>query len=406
MIRNYQVFLTPIIYENVYKPSEIDITDRVVNISQITQEVDAGDYDVGVFVYGDISLKVTNYDGYFSNENDPRSIFVHSRDLSKIRIVYQDSVGNLLTFFRGLISEEGSRQDDQKDEVTFRVLALDSVFRKVKTRTGMVLSKADAYENFRRLLTSDTKITSVLNYNPAKINPKVNTVVDDASFFDEKPLRESIDALLIGCNSVLQIDDVGDMVVRSRKENNNIAWEFYNFSDGLDRENIIKTTEVNNGLQRVFNSVIVRGKEKEQNGNFTDPRYVKYFNLRSKTIELGYMTDEFKMRPIARSIAEEFAMPRFELEITVATEAAKDIKMLDKVRVFADYKYNKPDDETFLPLFNIHRFGQVRFPFTQGNSFIDSNVKWKVIGIEHDVKKLETVLKLRQAGEVNFEGWE
>lgn len=408
MIRSYNVYLTQIIRPDDYAPFEIDITERVLEngVSKILQQVDAGDYDRGIFTYGEVSLTVNNKDGYFSDERDPRSIFVHSRDLCKIRVEYVDSDGNPYNFFQGLIAEEGTRDDDKRMQVRFRVLARDSVFNKVKTRTGIVANGVSAFENFRRLLTGDPKVESIINFNPAKINPLVNTLVDDASFFDERPLRESIDALLVGCNSVLQIDSVGDIVIRSRRANTNTPFEFFNYGDQLGRENIIELSEVNNGLQRVFNSVIVRGEARDNNGNFTDPRYVKYYNLRSKEISLEYLTDEFKMRDIARSIAEESSMPRLEVQMTVATEDAKDIQMLDLVRVRASPRHIAQPDSTPLPLWGSFVWGQSTWPITEGNSLLDPNVMWKVIAIEHTPRDLTTTIKLRQRGTVNFEGWE
>ena len=85
----YKVYFTPKLTATTYG-TEIEVSAKIIDtgVSTMKRSIDAGDYDIGVFYYGDVTLKAINKNGYLSQIHDHRSIFTYSRDLTKVRIEY------------------------------------------------------------------------------------------------------------------------------------------------------------------------------------------------------------------------------------------------------------------------------------------------------------------------------
>ena len=395
-IRQYQVLITPLVDKDVYGEEidvtkDIDLSDYIKEggIGTIKRDVDNGDYDIGVFTYGSITVRALNLDGRFNDENDWRSIFPYTRDKAKVVINFLDPDGNAPISFDGLINEEGTRQDFLKDEVKFKVLSRDSVIRKTKV-TGGRITNGSFFSTAIKNIINVPEITAVLTYDESKINVGIDLEIDDGAWFDNKTSKEALDALMVASASVMTIED-GTMVVRTREENSGSVFFFYGHGDLFGRENILNIKNLNTGMQRMFNSIVVNNSE------VSDQTYIDTYSLRQKKIDFGFITDDVKETDIANRILEEFKVPKLELEIETATETAKDLKLFDLVAI--DYPYRvKPSDENPLPTYGVSRYGQARYPLIQGNMKIRPALAFKVVGFQEKPKSFRTVVKLRQRG--------
>ena len=197
----YFVYFTPLENSdsNLYG-DEIDVSDRIrlSGIGNIRRSIDSSDYDIGVFVFSDLELTGYNFNGYFNDETDTRSIFSTTRDRCKVRIVIQDvtlvknTSGTVLSetindtnTYRGLINEEATRLDITSDSIRFKVLSRDSVLRTTKISGGVVTDGMTFGAAIEAILNVPI-ITSVLNFNAADINPSLDLEIDDGGFFDNK----------------------------------------------------------------------------------------------------------------------------------------------------------------------------------------------------------------------------
>jgi putative ubiquitin-RnfH superfamily antitoxin RatB of RatAB toxin-antitoxin module len=68
-VRQYQVLITPLVSRDQYGTEldvtkDIDLSDYIKEggIGTIKQDIDNGDYDVGVFTYGSITMRAFNLD--------------------------------------------------------------------------------------------------------------------------------------------------------------------------------------------------------------------------------------------------------------------------------------------------------------------------------------------------------
>ena len=401
-IRQYQVLITPLVDKDTYGTEidvtkDIDLSDYIKEggIGSIKQDVDNGDYDIGVFTYGSITIRALNLDGRFNDEMDWRSIFKYSRDKAKIVVNFLDLKGNTLISFNGLINEDGTRQDFLKDEVKFKVLSQDSVIRKTKVAGGTI-TNGTSFSTAIKSIINVPDITSVLAYDESKINVGLDLTIDDGTWFDNKTTKVALDALMVASSSVMVIES-GVMVVRTREENSGSVFSFYGHGDLFGRENILNITNLNTGVQRMFNSVVVNGRE------VSNSALIETYGLRQKNIDLGFIADNTKLEAIGGNILDEFKVPKLELEIETTTETAKGLNLFDLVSV--DYPYRvKPADESTLPTYGVSRYGEAVYPFIQGNMKIRPALAFKVIGFQEKPKDYKTVVKLRQRGSTISDG--
>lgn len=409
----YKVYFTPMINTLTKEyGDEIDVSDRIKmsGVGSIRRSIDSADYDIGLFTFSDLELSAFNYNGYF-NENDWRSIFPTERDLCKVRVVFQeielvrDSNGTVLSetttetsTFRGLINDAATRLDITNDTIRFKVLSRDSVFRTTKIIEGIVQNGMTFKVAFETIL-SDTRVTSILNLINNNINPDLDLEIDNGNWFDNKTLKEALDKLLLASNSVLLINDDGDIFIRSRVPDDTIpVVNLYRKNELHKRENIIDITSYNNGLQRTFNSFVISGSV---NGVIaTDDNFVLTYGLLQKKISLPFVSDDVTETFISNNLLNEFKAPKIELRVKVSSKLARTINLLDRVSVSYPLRITPPQPGYFLPVLGITELGDPTMPLPRlsGSLSIPARYGFKVLEIEDNPEKFTSTLLLRQIG--------
>ena len=123
----YQVLFTVLIDNDNYGNTidvtqDVDITDFIKSVSNITNEIDNGDFDIGVFTFGDITLNCKNHERKFSPADDWKSIFPFKRDRTKVFIKFFDEDNNTSFSFRGMINDDDTTADLKKNDVKLTIL--------------------------------------------------------------------------------------------------------------------------------------------------------------------------------------------------------------------------------------------------------------------------------------------
>lgn len=390
--KQYKIYLTPRISEFEYG-TEIQISAEILfnGIKTMKKSIDSSDYEVGVYTYGDINLKLINKNGKYNDENDGRSIFKYTRDLAKIRVDYSDNNGDV-TRFKGLINDEATKQNFNKEEITFRVLSIDSIIRTTKVAGGLITSGILASVAIKSIL-NQAKILSALNYSASNINVDQDFTVDIGSKFDNKNARKALNDLLVASNSVLIIDKNDNIIVRSRDENSGDILNLYGPYDENMRQNIHSVRRYNSGRHRTFTSIKIGGIEVSDNG------FVLDYGYRQLERTLDFITNDATKTTVAKKILGEFKVPRIELQISVPTHVVRNAELLDSVSVNYPLRV-KRDNNKFLPIVGITKIGdaEMTIPSVFGNASIHPSVGFKIIEISENPSKFETVLKLRQFG--------
>jgi len=400
---SYKVIIQPLTANNIYG-AEIDVTDQVreTGVSKIKQGIDSTDYDFGVFLYDDLTIKVANSNGKFNDAFDSRSIFIAGRDRAKVKIIYRnfdkDTDGfyqetDTITFL-GMINEEATRENFASETVNLKVLSRDSVIRNTKVASGAIAAGVTVKSAIETIINTP-RITSILTFSAANINPDLNIVLDVGSVYDNESTRTVLTDLLRISNSVMIIDDSDNMIVKSRAEDTTRdILNLFGKSDELGRENIKSISQYNSGLHRMFNSVKVNGVEK------SDTAIAAGFGERTKELTFESITDPVKSTDIATRLLNEFKAPKIELLLDVPTEVAKNVELLDRVSVNFPLRVHRPSPGNFLPVIGVATIGDTETPLpaVTGSRAIMPEIAFKVIEIAENPKLFKTTLKLRQKG--------
>lgn len=404
-VQRIRVKLTPQEFPGTYSLTEIDITDFVFldGLSSIRQAIDSEDYDIGVFAFDDLELVCNNSLGKFNEATDSRSIFPNTRDLAIIKIQFEEQdedteVSTTTDIFEGIINEDATRLDVKEDQVRFSVLSRDSVLRQTKISAGAIQSGIPVSTAIKTILNVPA-ITNLLTFNPANINVSNDVTIDDGSVFDNTIAIDALRDLLIASNSIFFINTANEIIVRDRDENSVTALFFFGRGDIEGRENIQDVFEYNTGIHRLLNTVVVN--EEEVSNDLSEDE----FGARQKSITLDFITTALTSQSIASAVLDFFSFPKLELKITVDIALVKDANISDPVSV--NYPFDLTIEEgKFLPIFDEAVFddADTPFPFEIGSIAIESNIKFKIIEIDHNPVEFLSTLKLRQAGKTLSDG--
>lgn len=394
----YKVFFTPRTALNTYG-SEIEVSANIISSSNMKKSIDAADYDIGIFYYGDVKLKIDNYHGKFSDKYDHRSLFPYGLDLSKVKITYNDKNGEAVVF-NGLIDDKATKINFEKEEISLVCPSNDSVLRTVRVAADTIGNGETAQEAFKSLLNK-SDITSVLTFNESLINPSSNITIDDGSKFDNIPTRDAISKLLIATNSVFIITSDNEMKVSARDYNDTISSAFYGPFSKRSNQNILSLKNYNDGKQRQFTVVKVGDQTSIETNYLTD------YGYRQKTIsDLDFITTDATELTIAEALSDEFKFPKIECEVELKTSFAKTLNLLDPIKI--DYPLRLVPDVKFMPVIGSTKIddSDKNLPYQYGSSKIEWQTTFKVIEIKENIKTFTSTVKLRQTGKNISDGYE
>ena len=401
----YKVYFTTLIRKNVYGITQdvdfdVDVSDyiKIHGIGKIKQDVDNGDFDIGIFTYSNITLDIVNNNGKFNIPQDPRSMFFYSRDLTKVRIEFFDNEGNNYTSFKGVINDDATKQNYTKKTVKFQILSYDSILKRVIVSAGSI-PNGDTFKTAMTKILNRVEVLSLLNFDVSNLNLGLNLTVDDGSYFDNKTSRNAMNDLLLVSNSVLIIDNSDNILVKERTENINTPWELYNDGDLQGRENITVLKDFNTGMQRMFNSI------KVNNVVSNEDDYIETFNLNQKEYNFDFITNTDTATEIANTILKEFKAPKVELSVEVSSKDFNSITLLDIVRYNHKSVLKPADGQSKLSFYDQAFYNVDHYNVEIRELHLSVQIKYKVISINKKPKDGKTILKIRQTGNNISDGY-
>ena len=245
-----------------------EVTEDVASesISNIVQIIDNDEYDVGLFNYNSFSLKFNNQDGKYSDVDNVNSIFRFRRGGSKIQFRWQvqvfDSICGIaecgkalispeITVYDGILNDDATRLDIDDQQVTFRVLSSDSIFEETETNFSS-LSAGDLFSDAIFTVMNQTKITDLMTISSGNITVGLDLMMDTVADFENTTVKEALDILLFGSNSVLFVRD-NVVFVKPRDGGSVSQFTFRGQASNEGIEDIIDITDISAGRNNVFN---------------------------------------------------------------------------------------------------------------------------------------------------------
>jgi len=401
----YRVYMTPRTSQFVYG-TEIEVTDHITfnGINQIKRALDSQDYEIGVYFYGDLQLIGSNDNGYFNDSSDLRSIFPYNRDLTKCRVVFENTAGDVITYY-GLIQDKATKIDALNETATFRVLSLDSIISTTQVAGGTVASGVSVKTAIFALL-NQAAISSVLSISLGNINPSTSFTIDVGDAFDDMQTQDALNLLLVASNSTMKISSSGVVTIQSRAANNVAALQLYGPYDELRRQNVVNISNYNTGLQRMFTSVLIT----DGNGLdtvFDNVSLAQTYGYNQTALTFNFLTSPGNIATVGKAILAEFSSPKVELEVEVPTSLVSGNDLLDLVSINWPLRITPAASGKMLPVIGTAIIGNTSYPIPNknGSLYVLPNVAFKIIEIDHDPNTFTSILKLRQIGTTLSDGY-
>lgn len=384
-----------------------EVTDDIKGrVPDVVEKVDSNDYDVGVFRFADFGLMLRNEDGRYSEPSNPISVFPFSRDRTLVKVTWDSNLSPIacgstpcgysaldheLEIFRGLIEDNATKFDLEKQEIKFKVLGLESITKKVDVPFADLNIGDDLQTIFYKFL-NQTEINKYFTVDIANILPGNNIVLDDLADLENITVLDALQLLLGPSNSILYVRNL-TVYIKERTPTNDFQYYFYGQASNNGAENIIDINNYSEGISRTFNYWTWEGQTILK--KFVDS--IERNGIRNKELSSTLITDTVKIGNILDSLITEFGFPKVEFDLVAPLDLEiLQLYFLDKVSV--DYQASfLPQGNQLLPLYGQARYGEARYPKAEYSVSIGADTPWKIMSRKINLKDGTIVFKVRRA---------
>ena len=408
-----RIYLKPFLEDGSDYDDWVEVTSDVLQLGSISQTLDVSEYNVGVFTNSTFSLGLRNSHGKYSDVDLPTSIFKIKRADSLIKVTWdpaerdyvvpfassEDFLGAETVVFEGVLNDDSTLMHLRGQNISFDAMGYEALFERAlidDTWSGSPPASNLASTILKRILAIAAASTtvSVLTIDNLQVVPGNDITWDDLSVFINKTVKEALDLLLTGTNSVLYMDGTTP-VVSARSAGAAVQFNFYGPASVEGRENIIDLNSVSSGLNRTFNVLtwITSENPPATNLSSVDSSSSLTYGTRKKNVTVDGLTTEATQQSVIDAIRTEFGTPKQELIlITPMTIDALAISLLDRVTIDFPLIPTDPDPA----LYGSAQYGIDQYSQEVSSFVIDSASPFKVISRLLDPKNNQISLNLRR----------
>lgn len=402
-----KIYIKPFDDAGNYLSDFIDVSSDAIfgTAKKIKEQLDNTEYDIGIYRPANFTLKLNNKSGKYSDVDVLESIFRYKREGGQIKVTWrydenravcgQSSGGQVsgskispeITIFEGLLSDETLKMDLKTNDVNFRVLGRESVFKNVLVPYSS-LSVGDNLSDIIYTCLNQTEITDLLTLDSLNISVGTDAISDAVAPLENETVSNALDKLLFITNSVLYIRE-STIYVQPRTPTTDIKYNFYGQSSPNGIENIQEIKNIRTGLARMFN-YFVWGTTV-----VSDSTSITKYGIRKKEINFDVITDTTKKTNILTPIMQEFRSLKQEFDlITPLNYQTEEIELLDRIGI--DYPPAITEQENALPICGVAICGADILPNGLFNFIITEDEEYKVLGKSVDYINGLVTLRMRK----------
>ena len=390
-----EVLIDPIDNNNGYTIESIDATPYLAGngaISNIKQSVDAADFVVGLFSYSHTKIKLKNIEGIFSYDGYSR-YFPYGRDESRVRIRLRNPDNNqTFPIFTGLISDDATMEDDINEIISFTVLSYDSIFKHDRVPSGTVGGDL-SYKDALIKLIDRNPINLFVSIEEDNLTLDYNGVIEDGEAFTGLSVSDAVNKILLSANSIMFVDENRNVIADVRTSRKTQQEIFYGpYSEVQRTPLILGIKKINNGHHRMINQVQLNEVYYE------DVTYIDAYKLKSKTLDLKFITTSPERSRVANNIIKRHRYPKPEMTIIVPTISSYDLSLVDLVSVDYERLVSSARGDDVFARYDIAEYDDGEYPGEHGTIYISPEIGWIVYEISHNLSDFTTELKLKEFG--------
>jgi len=379
------------------------------SLGKIKQQVDQDEYNVGVFKFSSFQIKANNASGKFSDTNVVESIFRNKRSNSVLKLTWQimddgpycglavcgsvasATLSEEVEIFQGLINDESTAHDLKTQILSFNVLGLESIFSQVEFPYSSI-SNGDLFSDILFEALNQSAITDLITVDVANINLDTDIIIDDKSDWKNKTVKEVLDDILLGSNSVLWILD-STLYINSREAEADVSRTFYGQASDSGIEDIQSINNLKNGLNKVFNYWTWSASTEIA----SDIGSIDTFGIRKKEVDVPVITNTTRRGTILTSLKDEFKSQKQEMTLVTTFSYEKlDLFILSRVNVDYPNVYlavgNNPIPRYDLDIYD----DEARYPDGIFSLELTTDQFYKVMGRSIDCKNQLIEFNLRE----------
>ena len=404
-----RVFIKPFDTSGNYETNFTEITGDVIesSLNSIKRELDATEYDAGVFKFGRFKIKLSNEHGRYSDVGSLRSIFSYKRSDSIIKITWSPNNDELfpgvikagqvkliptteLVLFEGLINDEATLLDIEKQETSFHCFGYEYLFNRMEVPFSE-LNIGDTFESIIFDCLNQEPFTDHVSVLIGNLTLGTDVATDAIADLENKTVKEALDKLLVLSNSVLYIKN-NIVYVVDRTESASVEYNFYGQASNTGIENIQRISKYRAGLNRFRN--LWTWKDTALDSRYQDT--IDKFGIRKKEISSKLITGSSKQQTILDGLRTEFGPVKRELELITALDFDRfNLGLLDKIDIDYPTVYKSADGNA-LPLYGVAVYGTAKFPYGEWSLTIEQTDKWKIMAIKYNIKKALIIFTLKE----------
>ncbi len=400
-----KVYIAPFDNDGVYTDYQEVTSDVDSSIGSITRQLDNSEFDLGTFKTGDLSLKLRNEHGKYSDVGTIETMFRYKRSNSKVKITWEveDDIvqcgfavcgecflSEEITIFEGLLSDESLLEGLDDRKVSLKVLSFESIFDKVIINTGD-FSNGDSLESVLYDILNVDEVTSLLTISASNISLDSNINLDDKTELENETLSDALKSILTVGNAVLYID-ANIVYIKPREASIELKSTFYGQGSDKGIESITKLGKINSGLKRCFNFWTWKDYVTSQQNVSSRAKY----GSRKKEVGYDFITSSTSKDTVLTNSKDEFGSPKQELTLTTPLNYdTLELQLLDKINMDYPTPFFVAPGDVF-PIFGSSVFGIARFPFGEWSLVLTETQHFKIMGIKIDLKNQNIDFKLRE----------
>lgn len=392
--------------DGTYEAEFTEITDSILGdgVGALLESLDNTEFDIGVYKNSNVNLKLDNRDGRFDDVGSTESIFRFRRSGSLVKITWekgdsgapicgiaiagQSELSEEVDLFIGLINDKGADFNPVNDIVRLPVLGRLSIFDETDVPFSDI-ANGETISTIMKTILNQTKITDVLTFSAANINPGVDVVVDDVSSYENETVKPTLDELLLISNSVLYVSG-NDIIVAPRTFEAASSFTFFGQDAISGAENIEKISKIKNGINQVFNLL----KWDDTSISASDSTSVLNFGVRPKKFSVDSITNNANRQILLDNILSFFKDKKQELIIKTGLDYnSLDLTLLDRVTI--DYPTVAFTTGAPIPKYGISVYGVAQYPKKLSNFTID-NVDYGILHKKIGLKDESIEFRLRE----------
>lgn len=383
-------------------------TDLMTNaFASLTQKLDNKEYDVGIFNFADSTITLRNDHGKYNKPGDPNTLFGYKRGGTKIKMTYmlqddppwcgvaicgQAKIFEEQTMFTGLLSDDDTDEDMVEQNIVFRVLGLESIFKETIVNFGSI-SNGDLFSDIIYTILNQSKITELMTVSALNISVGTDQAIDSIAGLQNKTVKETLDEILMLSNSILYTDRNNVLYVSPRVATPSFQWYFFGQASVDGAESIQNLSDIRNGLNRTFNWIRWEATTLVSE----DANSTAKYGIRSKEIGSDTIIVDAKRNAILQNIRDYFGTPKRELELTTIIKDYDifDIFILDKVSIDFPTIYQIKEGGSY-PIYDSSLYDVAEYPLAEGSLEILPSEEWMVTGRKIDFRNQLITYNLRE----------